>query len=43
MVVLSNSLSEFFDFILAELQKENNPIQNSKTHLHDVLRKIKTS
>jgi hypothetical protein len=41
MIVLSNSLHDFFNFLLVELQKENNPIQNSKTHLYDILRKLK--
>lgn len=41
MITLSNNLHDFFNFLLVELQRENNPIQNSKTHLHDVLRKLK--
>lgn len=41
MVVLSNNLHEFFNFLLVELQKDNNAIQYSKTHLHDVLKKIR--
>lgn len=41
MLVLSNNLEDFFDFILTEIKKPKSKILKSKNHLHDILKKLK--
>ena len=41
MVVLADSLGEFFDFLLLEMKKPGNNLINSGVHLHDTLKALK--
>ncbi len=41
MIVLGDSLEQFFDFILIEIKKKDNNLLNLKNHLHDELKKLK--
>jgi len=41
MIVLADSLEEFFDFILTEISKPDNKLLKLEHHLHDTLKELK--
>lgn len=41
MVVLADSLEDFFDFILSEVKKKDSKLLNTTYHVHDVLKELR--